>query len=37
MASIMDHALLWGSLFFAGVFVGFIITWVLMQGGKVRY
>lgn len=37
MVSFADHFILWGSLFATGTLVGFVITWILMQGGKVRY
>ncbi len=37
MASFIDHALLWGSFFLTGIIIGFLITVILMQAGKVRY
>lgn len=37
MASLGDHVILWGALFFTGTFIGFMVTWILMQGAKVRF
>ncbi len=37
MVAFSDHFILWGALFLTGTFVGFVLTWILMQGGKVRY
>ena len=37
MASLLDHAILWGSFFVFGILVGFVLTLILMQASKVRY
>ncbi len=37
MAPFFDHILLWGALFLLGMVLGYVLTTILIWGGKVRF
>ncbi len=37
MTTIIDHVLLWGGFFLAGLALGLLITFILIQASKVRF
>jgi len=37
MVQLLDHFILWGAFFLLGVLLGYVLTTILIWGGKVRF